>query len=95
MIGISDIASYTSETAVFNLERTETAGNLSKIGDDVGLCLFHRGSRFFVENMSEKLGIPTGMTPFMAGEFGSTVSFKNSLMLEKCRVKYSFTGWEG
>lgn len=51
--------------------------------DDIDLVLLHQGSKFIVDNMSRKLGIPSEKAPFEAHDLGNTVSSTIPLMLEK------------
>jgi len=50
--------------------------------NDIDLFLFHQGSKFIVDNLARKLGIPPEKAPFMASETGNTVSSTIPLMLE-------------
>jgi 3-oxoacyl-[acyl-carrier-protein] synthase-3 len=49
--------------------------------DAIPLFLFHQGSRFIVENLSKRLGIPAERAPFEAEKIGNTVSSTLPLML--------------
>lgn len=49
--------------------------------EDVSLFLLHQGSRFIVENLARKLGIPAEKAPFMAATIGNTVSSTIPVML--------------
>lgn len=49
--------------------------------DDVSLFLLHQGSRFIVENLARKLGVPAEKAPFMAADIGNTVSSTIPIML--------------
>lgn len=51
--------------------------------DDIDLFLLHQGSKFIVDNMSRKLGIPSERAPFEARDLGNTVSSTIPLMLER------------
>lgn len=55
--------------------------------DDVDLFLLHQGSRFIVDNMTATLELPVEKTPFMAGEYGNTVSSSIPMMLKSCLVE--------
>ncbi|HEY3521315.1 MAG TPA: ketoacyl-ACP synthase III [Rhodanobacteraceae bacterium] len=50
--------------------------------DDIDVFLFHQGSRFIVENLAKKMGLPTGKVPFEAAQVGNTVSSSLPLMLQ-------------
>ena len=49
---------------------------------DVDYFLLHQGSKFIVDNMTASLGLPAGKTPFMAAEYGNTVSSSIPMMLK-------------
>jgi 3-oxoacyl-[acyl-carrier-protein] synthase-3 len=49
---------------------------------DIDLFLFHQGSRFIVDNLARKLGLPPEKAPFEAAQTGNTVSSSLPLMLE-------------
>lgn len=49
--------------------------------DQVDLCLLHQGSRFIVESMARRLGIPAERAPFGARRTGNTVSSSIPLLL--------------
>ena len=51
--------------------------------DDIDLVLLHQGSRFIVDNLANRLGLPPGKAPFEAGRLGNTVSSTLPLMLER------------
>lgn len=50
--------------------------------DDIDLFLFHQGSRFIVENLARKMGLPTDKVPFEATHTGNTVSSSLPLLLQ-------------
>ncbi|MGH8213292.1 MAG: ketoacyl-ACP synthase III [Rhodanobacteraceae bacterium] len=50
--------------------------------DDIDVFLFHQGSRFIVENLAKKMGLPPGKVPFEAAQVGNTVSSSLPLMLQ-------------
>jgi 3-oxoacyl-[acyl-carrier-protein] synthase-3 len=50
--------------------------------DDIDLYLFHQGSRFIVDNLTRKLGLPVEKVPFEAGQTGNTVSSSLPMMLK-------------
>ena len=49
---------------------------------DFDVVLLHQGSRFIVDNLARRLGLPAGKAPFEAGQLGNTVSSTLPLMLE-------------
>ncbi|MGH9522846.1 MAG: ketoacyl-ACP synthase III [Terriglobales bacterium] len=50
--------------------------------DDIDVFLFHQGSRFIVENLAKKMGLPQAKVPFEAAQVGNTVSSSLPLMLQ-------------
>src|SRR6185437_8879749 len=50
--------------------------------DDIDVFLFHQGSRFIVENLVKKMGLPPAKAPFEAADVGNTVSSSLPLMLQ-------------
>ena len=55
--------------------------------DAIDLFLLHQASRYIVINLRKKLGLPEKKAPFLAAEFGNTVSSTIPLMLESCLDK--------
>lgn len=51
--------------------------------DDIDLFLMHQGSRFIVDNLARKLGLPAARVPFEAAQTGNTVSSSLPLLLER------------
>ena len=50
---------------------------------DIDLFLLHQGSKYLVEYVSRKMGVPLEKAPFEAGQYGNTVSSSIPLMLQK------------
>ena len=50
---------------------------------DIDLFLLHQGSKYLVEYVSRKMGVPPEKAPFEAGQYGNTVSSSIPLMLQK------------
>lgn len=50
---------------------------------DIDVFLFHQGSRFIVENLARKMGLPAAKVPFEAAQTGNTVSSSLPLLLGK------------
>lgn len=42
--------------------------------DDIDLFLFHQGSKFIVDTLAKRLGVPTAKVPVALGDLGNTVS---------------------
>lgn len=51
--------------------------------DDIDLFLLHQGSKYLVEYVSKKMGVPPEKAPFEASGYGNTVSSSIPLMLQK------------
>ena len=51
--------------------------------DEIDLYLLHQGSKYLVEYVSRKMGVPIEKAPFEAGQYGNTVSSSIPLMLQK------------
>ncbi len=49
--------------------------------NDIDIFLFHQGSRFIVESLAKKLGLPPAKVPFEATHTGNTVSSSLPLLL--------------
>lgn len=50
--------------------------------DDVDYFLLHQGSKFIVDNMTANLELPAEKAPFLAAEYGNTVSSSIPMMLK-------------
>jgi 3-oxoacyl-[acyl-carrier-protein] synthase-3 len=50
---------------------------------DIDLFLLHQASKYLVEYVSRKMGVPPEKAPFEAGQYGNTVSSSIPLMLQK------------
>ncbi len=50
---------------------------------DIDLFLLHQGSKYLVEYVSRKMGVPQEKAPFEAAQYGNTVSSSIPLMLQK------------
>ncbi|MDH5573275.1 MAG: ketoacyl-ACP synthase III [Gammaproteobacteria bacterium] len=55
--------------------------------DDVDYFLLHQGSKYIVDNMTENLGIPADRVPFMAADYGNTISSSIPMMLKSILKK--------
>ena len=50
---------------------------------DIDRFLLHQGSKYLVEYVSRKMGVPPEKAPFEAAAYGNTVSSSIPLMLQK------------
>jgi 3-oxoacyl-[acyl-carrier-protein] synthase-3 len=76
--------------AVFNFAATHVPNDIRQIVEKNGLTLgdvdrfvLHQGSRFIVETIASRLGIEPEKAPFMAAEYGNTVSSSIPMMLSE------------
>ena len=75
------VFTFTSTVVPGNITRTLELNNLGK--DDISLFLLHQGSRFIRDTLIKRLGLPEEKTPFLAADYGNTVSSSIPLMLEE------------
>jgi 3-oxoacyl-[acyl-carrier-protein] synthase III len=52
--------------------------------EDIDLFLFHQGSKFMVEQIRKRLGLPENKVPIKISCYGNTVSSSIPLLLEEC-----------
>lgn len=74
--------------AVFSFSATVVPDNIRAMlavngmtVDDVDLYALHQGSRYIVETIAKKLGIEPGRAPFVASDYGNTVSSSVPMLL--------------
>jgi 3-oxoacyl-[acyl-carrier-protein] synthase-3 len=77
--------------AVFNFSATEVPPQVKALlvdaglqAADVDLFLFHQGSRFIVEQLAKRLGLPAERAPLNLADQGNTVSSSLPLLLQNC-----------
>jgi 3-oxoacyl-[acyl-carrier-protein] synthase-3 len=58
-------------------------GNAELTMDSVDLFLLHQGSRFMLENVIKRAGIPATKAPIRLSSTGNTISSSIPLLLEK------------
>ncbi len=80
MLG-SNVFKFTMTAVPAQIEACLSDNGLAK--DDIELFLFHQGSKFIVDNLGKKLGVPAEKAPFEARDLGNTVSSTIPLMLEE------------
>ncbi len=51
--------------------------------EDIDIFLLHQGSKYLVEYVSRKMGVPPEKAPFEAASYGNTVSSSIPLLLQK------------
>jgi 3-oxoacyl-[acyl-carrier-protein] synthase III len=80
--------------AVFTFSATVVPKNISEMlagnrlaADDIDCFLLHQGSRYIVDTLRKKLNVAEEKVPFMASDYGNTVSSSIPLMLEGISAK--------
>lgn len=76
-----DVFNFTLRTVPQDIKSCVKQNNLSM--DDVDLFLLHQASKYIIENMRKRLGVPSEKIPFLAATHGNTVSSTIPLMLER------------
>ena len=76
--------------AVFSFSATLVPKNIASMlaaneltMQDIDVFALHQGSRYIVETLRKKLGIEEGKAPFVAADYGNTVSSSIPLILSK------------
>lgn len=74
--------------AVFNFSATVVPGNIRAMlaanglsVDEIDYFALHQGSRYIVETIRKRLGIPENKAPFVAADYGNTVCSSIPLIL--------------
>lgn len=80
MLG-SNVFKFTMTVVPEQVQECLRANGLER--EDIDLYLLHQGSKFIVDNLSRKLGVPPEKAPFLAADTGNTVSSTIPLMLER------------
>jgi 3-oxoacyl-[acyl-carrier-protein] synthase-3 len=76
-----DIFTFTATTVPKDLARLLSTAGLTK--DEIDCYLFHQGSRFIVETIARRAGLPLSKVRFGIEHIGNTVSSSIPLLLEK------------
>ncbi|MCA9065415.1 MAG: ketoacyl-ACP synthase III [Planctomycetaceae bacterium] len=58
--------------------------------EDIDLFLFHQGSKFIIDTLTEAMDIPKQKVPFISSGFGNTVSSSIPIMLQSCLTDPDF-----
>lgn len=87
-LACNDFVLFMNGRAVFNFAATHVPGDIRRAVEKNGLALsdidcfvLHQGSRFIVETIADRLAVDREHVPFLAGEYGNTVSSSIPLML--------------
>jgi 3-oxoacyl-[acyl-carrier-protein] synthase-3 len=80
---------YMNGRAVFNFTASRVPDHIRKTVeknqtdlDAIDCFVLHQGSRFIVETIADRLGVERRKVPFLAAEYGNTVSSSIPMMLE-------------
>ncbi|MCI0732558.1 MAG: ketoacyl-ACP synthase III [Methylococcaceae bacterium] len=73
------VFSFSATAVPRNIEAMLAANNL--VTKDIDLFVLHQGSRYIVDTIRKKLGIEERKVPFMAADYGNTVSSSIPLIL--------------
>lgn len=84
----NDCVLFMNGRAVFNFAATHVPASIRSVVEANGLLLtdidrfvLHQGSRFIVETIAERLGLEGSKVPFLAADYGNTVSSSIPMML--------------
>ncbi len=76
-----DIFNFTMRDVPATLKRC-VAANQCEL-EDIDLFVIHQASKYVVSNLSKRMKIPAESIPFMAGQYGNTVSSSIPLVLKE------------
>jgi 3-oxoacyl-[acyl-carrier-protein] synthase-3 len=74
-----DVFMFTMKKVPLQIKQCLSDNALTK--DDIGLFIFHQGSKYIVDNLTRKLDLPPQKVPFHAQGIGNTVSSSIPLIL--------------
>lgn len=87
-LACNDSVLFMNGRAVFNFAATHVPGDIKRVVEKNGLTLegvdcfvLHQGSRFIVETVADRLSVDRQRVPFLAAEYGNTVSSSIPMML--------------
>lgn len=90
LIQNEDIPLYMDGRRIFNFASRFVPEVVKKAGEsngidlqDVDLFIFHQASKYIVENLARRMKLDPEKTPFLAGEYGNTVSSSIPIVLEE------------
>lgn len=81
------VFSFSATVVPKNITAMLTANNLT-IGD-VDYFALHQGSRYIVDTLRKKLEVEDAMAPFVASDYGNTVSSSIPLVLSEVDTKFN------
>lgn len=93
-LACNDGVLFMNGRAVFNFASSNVPGDIKGVieknrisPDDVDCFVLHQGSRFIVETISDRLGVSRDKAPFLAGEYGNTISSSVPMLLAELMKK--------
>ncbi|RYZ58120.1 MAG: ketoacyl-ACP synthase III [Proteobacteria bacterium] len=75
------VFNFAAQTIPKDIEKVLAKAGLTKA--DIDFFVIHQGSKFIVETIGKRLGVPSGKVPFEITDYGNTVSSSIPLILEK------------
>lgn len=88
------VFNFAAQSVPKDIQRVLEKAELNK--DEIDFFLIHQGSKFIVETIAKRLGVPNAKVPFEIADYGNTVSSSVPLLLEKfCgqRIKLIASGY--
>jgi 3-oxoacyl-[acyl-carrier-protein] synthase III len=76
--GIFDFA---ARNVPIDVQRALELNGLKK--EDIDVFIFHQGSKYIVDTLARKMGVPIGKVPFKAAAYGNTVSSSIPIILQE------------
>jgi 3-oxoacyl-[acyl-carrier-protein] synthase-3 len=88
-LACNDGVLFMNGRAVFNFAATNVPKDIRQVVerndlslDDIDCFVLHQGSRFIVDTIAQRLKLDPAKVPFMAAEYGNTVSSSIPMMLD-------------
>ncbi len=76
-----------------NITAMLAANNLTVA--DIDYFALHQGSRYIVDTLKKKLGIEKAKAPFVAADYGNTISSSIPLILSKADIEFNYIAIAG
>jgi 3-oxoacyl-[acyl-carrier-protein] synthase III len=80
-----EIFNFVLRKAPDNIRRCLSQNGLTQ--DDVDLFLLHQASRYVLDNLTSRMGVPKEKAPFAAGRYGNTISSSIPFLLAEADEK--------
>lgn len=81
------VFSFSATVVPKNITEMLSANNLAI--EDIDYFALHQGSRYIVDTLKKKLGIDEEKAPFVAADYGNTISSSIPLILSKADPKFN------